>query len=342
MKDKRLLSVGVILLSSLLLIGCSDKANDVDEVDSDPTELITYETEDDQEWDRTGINEDSTPVVPNDADLEGFSTAKQQVGVEGEAQFELESMRTTDEVNYYRIAMRFGVTTEDYNAESIPLVTAEYSSAKSAVVLRIAGLSKDSSGIGTMQSRDISKNGLTRVYHAVSGTAGVAVYEIGSTDRPEFKLSRDSADDSVVYLDIKYPNLNGDTTTSNGKNDEFSTTRQGIDGGTSDNGAGISRFSWLSSGGVLSVVFEVKGDSQEPTPEAYAEYVDGKLNLVYVDLSSPMSRTAQSYTVAGAGRVSMEPSGTTYTYIFEEVADKPFRLNRNLSPNQVVLEIKLR
>jgi hypothetical protein len=344
MKNRKLLSVAVLLFASLALIGCTkkdtldvlpDESTDIDVVVDD------IDTEDEEIVEEQEITTDEEDI--NDTVLEGFSSTKQTAGVDSDAEYTLKPIDLDALTDYYRVTLLFETVTEDYTASKLPYITAEYSSSKNAVVLRIDGLDKDESGIATMKSIDINKQGLTKIYHAVSGTAGIAVYEIGSSSKPEFKLSVDSVNAAKVYLDVKYPTLTEEVVNPTGRNEDFTLTKQIIVGGKSANGSGITRLSWLSSGGILNIVFEVKGDEAQPVPDCYAEYVDGKLNLVFTDLKYSTSKTTQTYTLPTVGSVRLVPmENGEYRYVFDSVTDKMFRLNKNLSPNQIQFEIKLR
>ena len=220
-----------------------------------------------------------------------------------------------------------------------PYVTAKYNSSTGVIRVELNGIESDKSGIGYQKERVINKEGIIRLYHAVTSTADKEIYDIGLAKSTIFKLYKQSGDGQLkVILDVKYP---GEvTSTIDLGSTEFSTDLQDISGVTT---ATIKSYSYSSSGGILKFVWSVTAEGENPIPSVTGEYLDDNtLSIKFTSLTlDRVVNAASSLTLPTGITIDSSKEGSASIYNFIVGSKKEYKLSATTSPNQVILEIDL-
>jgi len=307
---------------------------DITDTTEEETEedTIAEEEEEEEEEEDTTVEEEEEDTSDT-VDLTNFSQNNQTVGSAGAKNYDLTSISNSSMGDYHRITFNVKGT----STSSTPYVTAQYKSELSSIRVVVNGLKTDTSGIAFQDSVSINKDGVTQIYHNISGVEGVAHYDIGVSKAANFYLhyEKTSSTEWKVYLDVEYPGATsgsidlGSTT--------FTKTKQSITGGTSADGAGINTIYWNNK----TLTIEVTGSTEKPLPNCYAEYQGGKLKLVFTDLAYNVFGSPKDFgSIGGLGRVTMVKSGNTSTFTFEDISSSNFKLSGTLGPNQIMLEVQ--
>ena len=139
-------------------------------------------------------------------------------------------------------------------------------------------------------------------------------------------------------MKVKYPG--GTISTGVIGSETFSKDLQALDGALTPDSPRVISYSYSSSGGVLSIVFNVSGSTSRPFPSATGKYESGVLQLEFPQLISDGVYNALDGKVLSGITVQTTRSGSKTTYVFDG-ATKEFRLSASTSPNQVLMEIRL-
>lgn len=296
---------------------------DIEEPDTTPTTTPT-------------TTPDTTPTT----DLSGFKTSKQTIGALTDTEMTLDKVSNADKTDYHEFT--FYVTPQ--NATSAPKVTAEYISYKSAIVVTIKNVSKNNTGIALQSTREIVTKGVERLYAAITSESKTVIYEIGVSKSTPFLLgyTPDTAGNiNTFFLKVQYPGVVSKTVDLGSTT--FSKDKQSITGATSADGAGIAGFSYNNVSGLFTLTMKVKGSETKPIPECYAEYTGGKLRLVFPSLKTTVFGYSKVFDSLGAvGSVTLTKTGNESVFTFDDVTNKDFKLSATTSPNQVLMQIKLK
>lgn len=292
------------------------------------TEIVEEEDEE--------IEEEEEPeeeVV--EGDFSGFSNKDQVIGATSDDLYTLASI--TDEANTGYHTFEFNLTGV---GENDPYVTAKYISDKGVIRVELNGIEKDNSGIGYQKERTINKEGIVRLYHAVTGDTNKQAYEIGLSQTTIFKLHLISGDGQLkVVLDIKYPGeLESEIDLGS---TEFSKVAQSITGVTKVQSATIKSYSYSSSGGILKFAWTVSATGDNPIPSVSAEYDENVIVVTFASLSlDKVLSSVQNKSLPAGFTLDAVKSSNSSVYSFEGLtSQKPFKLSATTSPNQVILEI---
>ena len=340
MNKRYLLYIPILLLSSVLLVGCTKKDIDydsskIDIVGSD--EKVEEEKEKEPEEEESKESDDLGYLSNPDE----FTKAKQSIGTLTESEYTLESLQDTQSNGYHSFNFNISTTAE---APSLPSFSVEPVLDKGVYRVTIGNVVKDSSGIAYQQSRAIDKGAITGIYRAVTSVPKTAVYEIGFLGSNTFKLdyietTPSNWDISVkVSYDLKYSPPTIDFGSS-----EFSSDEQTITGMESSDGAKISTYSYSVTGNTLKFVFSVASGASNPIPSVQAKYeAENILEVKFPSLLSDKVPTwGGSITLPAGITVAVSRAGDTSVYRFGGIGGlKPFKLSASQSPNQVILEIE--
>lgn len=319
----------IFILVILLLLGAGayfifkkPKAQETKDTDT------TIEEEQDTE------NEDEEEVIIEEGDFTGFSNNDQTVGKATEDLFNLESITDESKTGYHRFSFNLSTTGTDD-----PYVTAKYNSSTGVIRVELNSIGTDKSGIGYQKERAIDKEGIIRLYHAVTSVADKEIYDIGLAKSTVFKLYKQSGDGQLmVILDVKYP---GEVTSAiDLGSTEFSTDPQSISGATN---ATIKSYSYSSSGGVLKFVWSVTADGANPIPSVTAEYLDNEtLSIKFTSLTlDRVVNAVGSLKLPASITIDSSKESSASIYNFIVGSKKEYKLSATTSPNQVILEIDL-
>jgi len=291
----------------------------------------TVEEEQDTE---TKEEEKEEVIIQEEEDFTGFSDDEQVIGVATEDLFNIESITDESKTGYHRFSFNLSTTGTDD-----PYVTAKYNSSTGVIRVELNSIDSDKSGIGYQKDRAINKEGIVRLYHAVTSTADKEIYDIGLAKSTIFKLYKQSGDGQLkVILDVKYP---GEvTSTIDLGSTEFSTELQDISGIAN---ATIKSYSYSSSGGILKFVWSVTAEGENPIPSVTGEYLDDNtLSIKFTSLTlDRVVNTASSLTLPTGITIDSSKEGSASIYNFIVGSKKEYKLSATTSPNQVILEIDL-
>lgn len=351
--SRTLLTSVVVLASGLLLAGCGEQPttnpNVVDTTGTKPTTTTdtttkptTTDTTTKPSTDTTTTTTTPTTTTPSTTDFSKYSTSKQSVDEDSTEKYTIESIIDSAEKDYYMINF---MLPEGANGVVKPKATAEYRSDLGAIRVTLYNVENDKSGIAFLKSRDVNKAGVQKIFHQVSGTEGVAIYDIGVTSSTPYLFEWSAAQNSE-FLSLKIKNIAASTSTTTTPTLDlgskvFSKTKQSIVGATTAESAASSGYSYNSSANVASIVFNVAGSADKPIPSCSAEYTNGALELTFSDIKDVFggNRTLDG---GAAGSISLTRTGNVSVYRFTGITDKEFQLSASTNPNQVVLDIKLK
>ncbi|HRI05874.1 MAG TPA: hypothetical protein PLV59_02950 [Candidatus Dojkabacteria bacterium] len=283
----------------------------------------------------------------DEVDLSEFKTSSQSVGSDSNTDgdfYSLTALSQKSMTGYHRF--QFFVEPKEQGSDvDTPYVTATYVASLGAIRVDFKGITNDQSGVGYQKSMMINKDGVIKVYHNVSADQTEELYDVGVSKETPFLLSVKDTDTMswIVTLDVKYPGVSEDSGDVDLGSEEFSKEAQSIVGATRSDGARVSSYSYSASGGVLRIVFEVKGSTAKPIPSVNAGYDgDGKLVMRFTDVvSDAIAKMPAALTMTGGVTMTWEmESSNTSMYTFEG-ASKEFKLYGGTNPNQVIIEIKL-
>ncbi len=349
-----LIAILIIAIVGLIVWGFSGSSDDTTDNDSDDTQInqddntvndttdsSTDTTIDPTEDTETETQNNDTPVTP----LAEFSTNKQTIGEDvQEAIYNINKISDSSQgTEYHKIVFTTSYNSQDNeNAIGYPKVSAEYQKDRGGIEVKIQGIQEDNSGIKHLNSVKINESGITEIYKNITSEKNTSIYTIGTSKETPFKLYIDDTDSSKIILDIQYPGeveYNHDL----GKDNEFGTEKQSLDGAIKPDGAEVKKFSYSNVSGTLTLQFEVAGSKDKPIPQVYTEYIDGDLHLVFPSLANHQANSDRTYSgIPAAGEVKLEIDGDKSTYIIGSgtFTDNEFKLEGSLSPNQIILKVK--
>lgn len=346
----------IILFVILVLLGYyaysfvmdKDDAKDNKSTQEEGTDINTDEEIDDEEDTDLPIDTgDELPdgEAPQEVDLSMFKTSSQSVGSDANTDgdyYSLSALSQKSMAGFHRFEFFVEPKASDVNT---PYVTATYIASLGAIRVDFKGITTDNSGIGYQKSLMINKDGVVKVYHNVSADQTEELYDVGVTKETPFLLTIKDTDTMswVVTLDVKYPGVSEDSDEIDLGSEEFSKEVQSIVGATKSDGARVSSYSYSASGGVLRVVFEVKGSTSKPIPSVNAGYDgDGNLVMRFTDIvSDAIAKMPSALTMTGGVTMVWEMDGSSASKYTFEGASKEFKLYGGTNPNQVIIEIKL-
>ena len=330
MKKNIFLYMLVILLSAVLLSGCTKKEDEVvDETEESSNEQETKE----EEKEDTDLGYLSNP--------DDFTKVKQTLGVSSEFEYTIQSVESSMEDGYHEF--NFAVLPKESGA-SIPLFTVEPMYEKGVIRVTLKNIVSDSTGITHADGLAVNKGAVTGLYRAITSLENTRIYDIGVLANNPFNVYMTDDGDGWVFFvkvaydtDYKAPSIDYGST-------EFSSDEQSIEGMTSDEGAKVTTYSYSISGGVLKFVYAVASGASNPIPSVTAMYDDeGMLVVTFQSLDSDkVSTWGDTISLPSGVSAFVSRSGETSVYKFGGISGKkPFKLSATQSPNQVIVEIKL-
>ncbi len=333
MKKNIFLYMLVILLSAVLLSGCTKQEEDtvVDETEDTSNEQEVEQEEEIEEDTDLGYLEN-----PDD-----FKKVKQVLGEDGDYESEIVSIKEFPEDGYHEFD--FAILPKDSNT-SVPLFTVEPMYEKGVIRVTIKNIVSDSTGITHENGLSVDNGAITGLYRAVTSLGNTRIYDIGVLANNAFSVNVTDDGDGWVYsvkvaydTDYKAPTVDYGST-------QFSSDEQSIEGMTADEGAKITTYSYSISGGVLKFVYSVASGASNPIPSVNAMYDDeGMLVVTFESLDTDkVSTWGDTISLPSGVSAFVSRSGDTSVYKFGGISGKkPFKLSATQSPNQVIVEITL-
>ncbi len=334
MKKNIFIYLLVILLSTLLLTGCTKKGQE--EKDSETT--VTEETEEESKTEEEKPKEDLGYL----SDPSEFTNKKQTLGQTSTYEYSIDSIQASAGDGYHDF--KFSMSSTQDGATD-PLFTLEPLPTKGVVRVTLVNIVKDTTNISHTKGIQVDKGAITGLIRTVTSAEKTRIYDIGVLGSNTFKLEMiDSGEGSwefsvKVSYDTKYtaPTVDYGST-------EFSSEAQSIEGMTSTQSAKVTNYSYLLSGGVVKLSFEVSSGASNPIPSVSGEYDNaGILVLTFPSLTQDkVSGWGSTISLPAGITVSVSRSGEASTYRFTGISNKkPFKLSASQSPNLVIVEIDI-
>lgn len=338
---KNIIYISILILSSILLTGCTKKA------EYDTSKVKVVDSNQQEETDEEQVVQEDEEESKEDTDLgylsdpSSFTKDTQTVGSSTDKKFKLMGITDSSNSGYHRISFEIE-RLED--SDLWPLITGENVATKGVFRVTISNMFENSADIPFQEARSIEKGAIGGIYHAVTSKENTGIYEIGVSGDNKFKLSSEEIDGKwIVNLDVSYdlkysaPDMDFGST-------QFSRDDQSIKGIEKDGGAKVTSYSYSTSGGVLKFVYTVASGTSNPIPTVNASYDD--MNILVVTFpsleSDKVSTWGKSITLPAGISVEVARAGDTSTYRFGGVGNnKEYKLSAGKSPNQVIVEIKL-
>ncbi|MFH1547547.1 MAG: hypothetical protein ABIC57_03605 [bacterium] len=320
--------VGVLGYFLVNLITGGMKKEESENQDSDQEE---------QQEEEEGNSNEEDEADTTETDFSDFSDEEQTVGetVEG-VEYTLSEISNEEMSGYHRF-----IFTLESDEDTLPLVEASLVSSGGYIKVVLNNVTSDQSGIAYNSYESIDVQGITRLYHDVTAVETEEVYNVGISSDTVFYLRDDGMD---VILEVKYP---GEVEAQdNNDPEDFTTEDVKLDGTNTEGDAKIVGYSWGVEEGAVKFIWETSSASGNPTPPTTAVY-DEDANTVTVTFSD----LASDSILASTGSFEMEMSravdqvtgsidGGDHVFVFELNSDIEYKIYREVSPNQVVIEIR--
>lgn len=293
----------------------------------------------------TQTNNTNTPTDSSSGNtttdiLTGFSTSEQIVGASSTSTFNIEKITNTAKTGYHEFVFTLSSTGIDD-----PYVIATYRGDLGVIRINLKQIEDDNSGIGYQKTLAIGKEGISQLYHNVSSGKAEEIYEIGVSKSTAFKLTTEKiGSDWNVKIDVQYPGENTATSEFDLGSTDFSKDAQSIKGVGIDQKASILSYSYSISSNVLKFVWNVSSADINPVPQVSAGYdAEKRLVVTFDSLSSDKVLTVvNNKSLPGGLKLETTKVGDGSEYIFSGMSDiLDYKLSGSISPNQVIIEIKL-
>lgn len=337
----------VLLFSGLTLTACtiqpkgtsdtdsSTETEDDDDTGDDENDGADDEDEDiDNEEDEDNEDDDSSSAT----DFTNFTTNDQAVGTSSAgSEYTITRITDTAMTGFHRFEFFLQST-----KTTLPRIEAELVSAEGYISVKLDRVTSDQSGISYQSSRAVDEEGVLSIYHAVTPVQTEEVYQIGIASDARFYLHAGTG--LSVILDVKYPG-EGEEPVAVTDPTTFTSGSQTLTGTNTVGDVKISAFSWAVEGGVVKFIWSTSSASGNATPSTTATYNAGPKTIVVTfgnvqtDLLAG-SGPFETPLSGGVTKVAGTRSGTQSTYTFTLGVAATYRIYRNVSPNQVVIEIK--
>lgn len=332
MKKNIFIYLVVLLLSTLLLTGCTKKDAQEDPVVTEQEEEVEQEDEEIE----TEEEEDSQESVS----LEGFTKLKQILGEASDFEYKVENITGESKDAYYEL--KFTLSSIQEGAVT-PLFTVEPILSKGVYRVSLTNIFHDTNVITHSKGISMNKGAITGLTRIVTDSDTTRAYDIGILGSNTFKLEMsDSSSGSWTFsVKVSYDTKYSPPTIDYGST-EFSSSDQEIVGMSASDGAKITDYSYLYSSGVVKFSIEVASGASNPIPSVTAGYdSEGVLVVTFPSLSQDKVSTWDSTISLPAGvSVAISRSGESSVYRFSGISNKkPFKLSATQSPNLVLIEI---
>lgn len=341
MKKNIFIYVLVLILSTVLLTGCTKKT----EEESNTEDTVTNQEEESEESEDT---QEETNEEDEDlgyiSDTKGFTKEKQSIGSSSTFEYKVEEIEDNQGDGYHEFLFTISSTQE---GATTPSFVVEPVWASGFLKVTILNVFSDSSGITHDKGITINKGAISGLTRAVTSLENTRIYNVGVLGTHTFKLEEENSGDGTWVISLK---VSYDTKYSAPKVDygstEFSSDLQSIEGVTATEGAKISNYSYIYSGGILKFSLEVSSGASNPIPSVSGEYnASGVLEITFPSLQTDKVAgwsSSKSKLLAAGVTLSVSRSGESSVYSFTGISsNKPFKLSASQSPNLVIVEIDL-
>lgn len=339
MNIKKLI-IWIVVLTALTALGIylifgKGASDDTDTTNTDQTQ---EETTDEDTTDTDTSTDEEEDTTDSSTTPTGFTSDDKTLGENSESKFTIEEVSQTSKTTYHEFVFTLSTT-----GENEPFVEVKYVDDLGVLRVDLNNVEADESGIGYQKEVSIDKDGIVRLYHNISSDQTEELYDIGVSKEPTFTLtSAKVASNWEVTVNVAYPGAS--TATIDLGSTEYSISSQDITGVDSTNNASIKGYTYSTSGGVLTFVWTVDSDDENPIPSVTASYDSSNvLSVTFSSLSlDKVVSAVDELDLPGGLTMDSSRSGSASTYNFMGLtSQREFKLSATTSPNQVILEIDL-
>ena len=341
MKKRLYVYILVLILSSVLLSGCTKKESEETDTQTDTSVTEQEEIEEEKPEEEKPVEEKEES--PQDSgNLEGFGKEKVVLGQASEFEYTLDSIEAKEGEGYYEFTFKISSSQEGAVA---PLFTVTPLLSKGVFRVSLTNIFDDNSTITHSKGVAINKGAITALTRIVTDSDTTRGYDIGVQGNNQFKVDMQQEGDSVWIFSVKVSyDTNYSAPVIDFGSTEFSSEPQKIEGVTSQQGAKIVDYSYIYSSGILKFSLEVASGASNPIPSLTAQYNDeGVLVVNFSSLEQDkVSQWGSVINLPAGVKVEISRTGQESVYMFSGINNrKPFRISASQSPNLVNIEIDL-
>ncbi len=339
MKKRLYVYILVLVLSSVLLSGCTKKESEETDTQTDTSVTEQEETEEEEPAEEEPAEEESPQ---ESSSLEGFGKEKVVLGQASEFEYTLDSIEAKEGEGYYEFTFKISSSQE---GAVTPLFTVTPLPSKGVFRVSLTNIFDDNSTITHSKGVTINKGAITALTRIVTDSDTTRGYDIGVQGNNQFKVDVTEEGSSTWVFSIKVSyDTNYTAPVIDFGSTEFSSEPQKIEGVTSQQGAKITDYSYIYSGGILKFSLEVASGASNPIPSLTAQYNDeGVLVVNFSSLEQDkVSQWGSVINLPAGVKVEISRTGQESVYMFSGINNrKPFRISASQSPNLVNIEIDL-
>jgi len=341
MKKRLYVYILVLILSSVLLSGCTKKESEETDTKTDTSVTEQEETEEEKPAEEKPV-EEKEESPQDSSSLEGFGKEKVVLGQASDFEYTLDSIETKEGEGYYEFTFKISSSQE---GAVTPLFTVTPLPSKGVFRVSLTNIFDDNSTITHSKGVTINKGAITALTRIVTDSDTTRGYDIGVQGNNQFKVDVTEEGSSTWVFSIKVSyDTNYTAPVIDFGSTEFSSEPQKIEGVTSQQGAKIVDYSYIYSSGILKFSLEVASGASNPIPSLTAQYNDeGVLVVTFPSLEQDkVSQWGSVINLPSGVNVEISRTGQESVYMFNGISDKkPFRIGASQSPNLVNIEIDL-
>jgi hypothetical protein len=341
MKKRLYVYILVLILSSVLLSGCTKKESEETDTKTDTSVTEQEETEEEKPAEEKPV-EEKEESPQDSSSLEGFGKEKVVLGQASDFEYTLDSIETKEGEGYYEFTFKISSSQE---GAVTPLFTVTPLPSKGVFRVSLTNIFDDNSTITHSKGVTINKGAITALTRIVTDSDTTRGYDIGVQGNNQFKVDVTEEGSSTWVFSVKVSyDTNYTAPVIDFGSTKFSSEPQKIEGVTSQQGAKITDYSYIYSGGILKFSLEVASGASNPIPTLVAQYNDeGVLVVTFPSLEQDkVSQWGSVINLPAGVKVEISRTGQESVYMFSGINNrKPFRISASQSPNLVNIEIDL-
>lgn len=341
MKKRLYVYILVLILSSVLLSGCTKEESQDTDTQTDTSGTQQEEKEEEKPTEEKPV-EEKEESSQDSGNLEGFGKEKVVLGQASDFEYILDSIEAKEGEEYYEFTFKISSSQE---GAVTPLFTVTPLPSKGVFRVSLTNIFDDNSTITHSKAVTINKGAITALTRIVTDSDTTRGYDIGVQGNNQFKVDVTEEGSSTWVFSIKVSyDTNYTAPVIDFGSTEFSSEPQKIEGVTSQQGAKITDYSYIYSGGILKFSLEVASGASNPIPSLTAQYNDeGVLVVNFSSLEQDkVSQWGSVINLPAGVKVEISRTGQESVYMFSGINNrKPFRISASQSPNLVNIEIDL-
>ena len=234
----------VLILSSVLLSGCTKKESEKPDTQTDTSVTQQEEKEEEKPVEEKPAEEKEESTQDSSSNLEGFGKEKVVLGQASDFEYVLDSTEAKDGEEYYEFTFKISSSQDGAVA---PLFTVTPLPSKGVFRVSLTNIFDDNSTITHSKGVAINKGAITALTRIVTDSDTTRGYDIGVQGNNQFKVDMQQEGDSSVWIfsvKVSY-DTNYSAPTIDFGSTEFSSEPQKIEGVTSQQGAKIVDYSYI-------------------------------------------------------------------------------------------------